>query len=125
MADADVRVASGDSTPKPTPQSSTDSKTKPDANILSTDPSPPRGDIDEEDMAELSPMRTHEQQGHEAPIADRFHHLVDDSDEDDDDKEATVNHEKLERKELKRQKTNDKPNRLRDRLKRTVSKAAE
>lgn len=69
-------------------------------------------------------MRTHEVSGHEKSVADRLCHLVDESDSDGEG-EKDVNHEKLVRKELKRQKTSDKPNRLRDRLKRTVSKAAE
>jgi len=75
-----------------------------------------------ENMEQLSPMRTHEQSGHSESVADRMCHLVGDSDEEDDTVEKEMNLEKLERKELKRQKTSDKPNRMRDRLKRTVSK---
>jgi hypothetical protein len=74
-------------------------------------------------LDELSPMRTHEQSGHEESVADRLCHLAGESDEEDESKEKEVNLEKLHRKELRRQKTSDKPNRLRDRLKRTVSKA--
>lgn len=80
------------------------------------------GDVEE--MEQLSPMRTHEHVGHSQSVADKMCHLVDDSDEEDDVVEKEVNLEKLERKELKRQKTNDRPNRLKDRLKRTVSKTA-
>lgn len=123
MADADAPVSHADDTPTVSPQTSGDSTEtiqQRHVPLLKADSAP--GDV--EGMTELSPMRTHEPHGHEESVADRFAELVDDSDTDGE-AEATVNHEKLERKELRRQKTSDKPNRFRDRLKRTISKAAE
>lgn len=76
----------------------------------------------------LSPMRTHEQSGHASSIADKYAHLVEESDDEEQAVDVNkVDHEAMKRKELTRQKTSEggKQNRMRDRLKRTVSKQAE
>lgn len=124
MADTDVRIPTDSDTPKGSAQATTTEEFAPAPKLTVDDQTPPPPDS--EGMEELSPMRTHEMHsGHEKSVADRMSHLVDDLSDSDGEGEKQVNHEKLERKEMRRQKTSDKPNRLRDRLKRTVSKAAE
>lgn len=108
-------MASSESTQVPSATSKPDTKV-PDSSVVASE----EGDL----MTDLSPMRTHEQSGHSASIADKMCHLVDESDDEDGEREADVNHEKLQRKELRRQQTSDKADRMRDRLKRTVSKSA-